>query len=85
MKTNQRDHMKIELTPTQQDPGAAKPEDFEVQQEIPGDGQNGDTRAERDRIMRERAAKRRKPYIPTPDRHTPNDPGKPKTGSRLGK
>ena len=43
-----KDNEKIELTPTQQNPGNAKPEDFEIGNEgNPGGGQYGDTPAER--------------------------------------
>ena len=78
------DNEKIELTPTQQNPGNAKPEDFEVGNEgNPGGGQYGDTPAERKKLMRERESKRRSPYKLTPDRNTPDHPERPKTGSRL--
>jgi hypothetical protein len=78
-----KDNEKIELTKTQQDPGSAKPEDFVVNEEIPGGHQNGNSRAERGKLMRQRAAKRRAPYRETPDRHTTNDAALPKTGSKL--
>jgi hypothetical protein len=77
------DNEKIELSNTQQNPGAAKPEDFTVNEVQPFGGQNGDSRAERRRLMQIRATKRRKPYIPTPDRHDVNEAELPKTGSRL--
>ena len=80
-----KDNEKIELTKTQQDPGAAKPEDFEIgNQGNPGGGQYGDTPTERKKLMRDRESTRRKPYKPTPDRNNVNDAALPKTGSKLG-
>jgi len=41
----------MELTPTQQSPGAAKPTDFKI--EDSGPGQCGDTKAEREALLAE--------------------------------
>jgi hypothetical protein len=75
---------KIELSNNQQNPGAAKPEEFEVQSEIPGHGQCGDSRAEYKKLERESEAKRGAQYRETPDRNDVNKAEKPKTGSKLG-
>ena len=49
--TNREQSQKIELTPTQQNPGAANPSDFIIE---PRDGgQHGDTAAERAALLAE--------------------------------
>jgi len=53
-----KDNQKIELSNNQQNPGNAKPEEFEVQSEIPLHGQCGNSRAEYARLEREADLKR---------------------------
>ena len=77
-----KDNEKIELTPEQQNPGSAKPEDFEVIEAIPFAGQYGDTPTERKRLLKKRN-ENRQPFEGTPDRPNVNNSAKPKTGSRL--
>jgi hypothetical protein len=48
---NREQSQKIELTPTQQNPGAARPEDFVVQAR--DGGQHGNTAAERAALLDE--------------------------------
>jgi hypothetical protein len=48
---NREQSQKIELTPTQQNPGAARPEDFVVQAR--DGGQHGDTAAARAALLAE--------------------------------
>jgi len=75
-----KDNEKIELTPEQQDPALAKPEDFVVISEIPISGQRGKSKAEYARLKAEADAKNRKA---TPDRNSVNNAAKPSTGSIL--
>jgi hypothetical protein len=49
---NREQSQKIELTPTQQNPGAARPEDFKI--EARDGGQHGDSTAERAALLAER-------------------------------
>jgi hypothetical protein len=49
---NREQSLKIELTPTQQNPGAARPEDFKI--EARDGGQHGDSTAERAALLAER-------------------------------
>ena len=48
---NREQSQKIELTPTQQNPGAARPEDFKI--EARDGGQHGDSNAERAALLTE--------------------------------
>ena len=50
--TNREQSQKIELTSTQQNPGAARPEDFII--EARDGGQHGDSKGERAALMAER-------------------------------
>jgi hypothetical protein len=50
--SNREQSQKIELTPTQQNPGAAKPTDFVI--EARDGGQHGDSNAERAALLTER-------------------------------
>jgi hypothetical protein len=81
-----KNNEKIELTETQQNPGAAKPEDFKVNEAIPFGGSNGDTLAEKKKMLKQREENRpvSARWNGTPDRPNVNDAKKPKTGSRLG-
>jgi hypothetical protein len=75
-----KNNEKIELSNNQQKPGAAKPEEFEIQSEIPGHGQRRDSKAEYARLKREAEAKNRQA---TPNRNDVNNAAKPSTGSIL--
>jgi hypothetical protein len=50
--TNREQSQKIELTPTQQNPGAARPESFIIEDR--DGGQHGDSKAERAALLAER-------------------------------
>jgi len=76
---------KIELSENQQNPGGARPENFEITHEGPeyeGGGQTGDSASEHARLMK---IPRRAPYVPTPERNNVNFAEPPKTGSELKK
>jgi hypothetical protein len=78
-----KNNEKIELSINQQNPGAAKPEEFVIQSEIPLHGQRGNSKAEFAKLKRETDAKRNAPYKETPDRNDVNEAEKPVTGSCL--
>jgi hypothetical protein len=79
-----KDNEKIELTPTQQNPGNAKPEDFVIGNEgNPGGGQFGDTLSERKKLLKKRE-ENRPAWTGTPERNDVNKAEKPKSGSHLG-
>lgn len=80
-ETNESENEKlIVLSRNQLNPGNAKSEDFEVQLEVIGTGQRGDSKAELARIFRDRDLKRRKPQTETPTRNDVNEAGKPGEG-----
>jgi hypothetical protein len=68
--SNKEQDQRIELTPTQSNPGAALASDFKVHRtfekdlDIPFDGSKGDTLAEHRRLMGEREG-----FEPLPDRN----------------
>jgi len=71
-KQNSEQDKKIELTPNQQNPYAARPEDFEVASpnapsamEVPAHGQRGDNAREEDRLLAERRATGKGAPLPT--------------------
>jgi len=74
-KRNREQDVKIELTSTQQNPGAAKPEDFtvtkaEIPRPVPGHGQHGRTaREERDLYLEAAGDPGKSTPKATPDRH----------------
>ena len=74
-KGNKQQDVKIEQTPTQQDPGAAKPTDFivlkaEDLQPTPGHGQRGRTAAEEKTLLAEADELGKSKLRPIPDRHS---------------
>lgn len=80
--SNKEQGVKIELTPEQQNPGLAKPTDFEVTETddplppTPGHGQRGETAAEYKRLLKERRGGESQPI---PDRNSVEDAEEPNT------
>ena len=71
--SNKDQSVKIELTPTQQSPGTANPNDFTIgsptqKSEVPGHGQRGDTLSEQAALYREGEAFKPTTPIPTPNK-----------------
>ena len=73
---NKEQGVKVELTPEQQNPGLAKPTDFDIHEvgddplTQPFHGQHGDTLAEYKRLLEERRGGEPQPIA---DRHTTED------------
>lgn len=80
-QNNKEQNVVIELTPEQQDPGRARPEDFQItnsensQRRTAFHGQHGETPTEYRRLMAEGASDPGKSeFAPTPDRNVVASP-----------
>jgi hypothetical protein len=74
--SNKEQNVVIELTPEQQDPGRARPEDFQItssennQHRTAFHGQHGETPAEYRRLLAERESEPgRSKFVATPERN----------------